>query len=59
MGLPERLKEVQNLMAKGDDRAARIYETIGVYFGYTIPVVSKNSNGVEDLVGKRGRGEVD
>ena len=37
MGLPERLKEVQNLMAKGDDRAARIYETIGVYFGYTIP----------------------
>jgi hypothetical protein len=23
------------------------------------PVVSKNSNGVEDLVGKRGRGEVD
>jgi predicted NBD/HSP70 family sugar kinase len=23
-------------MAKGDDRAARIYETIGVYFGYAI-----------------------
>jgi predicted NBD/HSP70 family sugar kinase len=36
MGLPERLKEVQNLMAKGDERAARIYETIGVYFGYAI-----------------------
>jgi predicted NBD/HSP70 family sugar kinase len=36
MGLPERLKEVQNLMAKGDDRVARIYETIGVYFGYAI-----------------------
>jgi predicted NBD/HSP70 family sugar kinase len=36
MGLPERLKEVQTLMAKGDDRAARIYETIGVYFGYAI-----------------------
>ena len=33
MGLPERLKEVQNLMAKGDLRAARIYETIGVYLG--------------------------
>jgi len=30
MGLPERLKEVQNLMAKGDARAAKIYETIGV-----------------------------
>lgn len=37
MGMPERLKEVQNLMAKGDARAAKIYETIGVYLGYTIP----------------------
>jgi predicted NBD/HSP70 family sugar kinase len=37
MGLPERLKEVQALMAKGDERAAKIYETIGVYLGYTIP----------------------
>ena len=37
MGLPERLKEVQNLMAKGDARAAKIYETIGVYLGYAIP----------------------
>jgi predicted NBD/HSP70 family sugar kinase len=37
MGLPERLKEVQALMAKGDARAAKIYETIGVYLGYTIP----------------------
>src|SRR5665213_1902359 len=36
MGLPERLKEVQALMAKGDSRAAKIYETIGVYFGYAI-----------------------
>ena len=36
MGLPERLKEVQNLMAAGDARAAKIYETIGVYFGYAI-----------------------
>ena len=36
LGLPERLKEVQNLMAKGDNRAASIYETIGVYFGYAI-----------------------
>jgi predicted NBD/HSP70 family sugar kinase len=38
MGLPERLKEVQDLMAKGDPRAAKIYETIGVYLGYTIPL---------------------
>ena len=37
MGLPERLKEVQGLMAKGDARAAKIYETIGVYLGYAIP----------------------
>jgi predicted NBD/HSP70 family sugar kinase len=36
MGLPERLKEVQNLMATGDVRAVKIYETIGVYFGYAI-----------------------
>ena len=37
LGLPERLKEVQALMAKGDDRAAKIYETIGAYLGYTLP----------------------
>jgi predicted NBD/HSP70 family sugar kinase len=33
--LPELLVEVQNRMAAGDDRAARIYESIGVYLGYT------------------------
>jgi predicted NBD/HSP70 family sugar kinase len=37
LGLPEQLKEVQALMAQGDERAARIYETIGVYLGYTLP----------------------
>ena len=37
MDLPERLKEVQSLMAAGDERAALIYKTIGVYLGYTIP----------------------
>ena len=37
MGLPERLKMVQELMAQGDPRAARIYETIGVYLGYSLP----------------------
>ncbi len=37
LGLPERLKEIQGLMAKGDSRAAKIYETIGVYLGYAIP----------------------
>lgn len=37
MDLPERLIEVQTLMAAGDARAAKIYESIGVYLGYTIP----------------------
>ena len=32
----EKLKVVQELMEKGDPRAARIYETIGAYFGYTL-----------------------
>ena len=32
----EKLKVVQNLMTEGDERAAKIYDTIGVYFGYTI-----------------------
>ena len=37
MGLPERLKEVQKLMDKGDPRAVKVYETIGAYLGYTLP----------------------
>ena len=37
MPLPERLKLVQARMGAGDERAARIYETIGVYLGYTVP----------------------
>ncbi len=41
LGQPERLKEVQALMAKGDARAAKIYETIGVYLGYTIPLYAE------------------
>ena len=34
--LPEKLVEVQTLMAQGDERAARIYQTIGTYLGYAI-----------------------
>jgi predicted NBD/HSP70 family sugar kinase len=34
MDLPERLKEVQALMSKGDERAAAIYQTIGTYLGF-------------------------
>jgi predicted NBD/HSP70 family sugar kinase len=36
MGLPEKLVMVQELMAAGDARARSIYQTIGVYFGYSI-----------------------
>ncbi len=32
----EKLKVVQELMAQGDQRAAKIYDTIGVYFGNAI-----------------------
>ncbi len=32
----EKLKVVQKLMAQGDERAAKIYDTIGCYFGYAI-----------------------
>ncbi|MDP2991447.1 MAG: ROK family protein, partial [Kiritimatiellota bacterium] len=34
--LAERLKDVQALMDHGDPRARAIFETIGVYFGYTV-----------------------
>ena len=34
--LPDRLKHVQSLMERGDDRARRIYETIGTYLGYAL-----------------------
>ena len=36
MPIAERLVEVQKLMARGDPRARRIYETIGTCFGYAI-----------------------
>ena len=34
--LPKRLVRVQELMRAGDERAAKIYQTIGRYFGYTV-----------------------
>ena len=36
MPLPEKLEQVQRLADTGDARALRIFETIGVWFGYTI-----------------------
>jgi predicted NBD/HSP70 family sugar kinase len=35
--LPERLEQVQALVARGNIPAARIFEQIGEYLGYTIP----------------------
>ncbi len=34
--LPERLVLLQDLLADGDDRARRVYETIGTYLGYAL-----------------------
>ena len=34
MPLPEQLKAVQSAMAAGDERAAAIYRSVGVYLGY-------------------------
>ena len=36
MPFPKRLEAVQALMAEGDERAAKIYRTIGACFGYAI-----------------------
>ena len=36
MPLPVKLEAVQKLMAAGDERARRIYETVGTFFGYNI-----------------------
>ena len=36
MGLPERLRLVQFLMTQNDPRPVGIYETIGIYLGYTV-----------------------
>lgn len=34
--LPEQLKLVQQAMAEGDERAAKVYRTIGCYLGYAV-----------------------
>lgn len=36
LGLPEKLKVVQKFMEQNDERAARIYQTIGTYLGYAV-----------------------
>lgn len=37
----EKLKAVQKLMTEGNERAAKIYQTIGVYFGYAIALYTE------------------
>jgi predicted NBD/HSP70 family sugar kinase len=34
--LPEKLKYVQALMQQGDQRALKIYQTLGTYLGYAV-----------------------
>jgi predicted NBD/HSP70 family sugar kinase len=36
LALPERLRTLQDLMAAGDERAARVYDTVGTYLGYAL-----------------------
>ncbi|HET6409567.1 MAG TPA: ROK family protein, partial [Chthoniobacteraceae bacterium] len=41
MKFAERLVEVQKLMADGDGRAGKIYQTIGICFGYAIAQIAE------------------
>jgi len=36
--LPERLKRIQALAAGEDERARKVFEDIGIYLGYAIPL---------------------
>ncbi len=38
--LPERLKQVQSMAEKGEERATRIFRDIGIYLGYTAQLYS-------------------
>lgn len=41
MPLPEKLRAVQTLLAGGDPRARRIYESLGVYLGYQLAYLAE------------------
>jgi predicted NBD/HSP70 family sugar kinase len=36
LSLPQKLVVVQDLMKKGDERVAEVYETVGIWFGYAL-----------------------
>lgn len=40
----DKLKEVQELMAKGDTRAVQVYESIGVYLGHSLALYARFYN---------------
>ncbi len=40
INLPERLKQVQALVEKGDERAGRIFRDVGIYLGYAAQLYS-------------------
>lgn len=46
----EQLKHVQDLHKQGDERAARIFETIGVYFGYAVAQFSGHYPGLKHVL---------
>ncbi|MBQ9833383.1 MAG: ROK family protein [Clostridia bacterium] len=37
LSLADKLKQVQSLMAEDDERAAKVFESIGCYLGHTLP----------------------
>lgn len=41
MSLPEKLRHVQALLAAGDERGRRIFETLGVYLGYQLAYLAE------------------
>jgi len=50
MKLPERLLEVQAAQKAGDARAAQIYESIGVYLGYSIATYQEYYPDLENVM---------
>jgi len=50
LGLPKRLLEVQAKQKAGDPAAAKIYESIGVYLGYSAASYAEFYDGLENIM---------
>lgn len=50
MKLPQRLIEVQSKQAAGEEGAAKIYQTIGVYLGYSAATYAEFYDGLENIM---------